>query len=131
MIEIVYLNRFKGDDKQTLGELLFKGKVECKTLELGWNNNNRKVSCIPTGRYRVVRRSTSKYGNHFHITGVPKRDMILIHNANYHYQLLGCVAVGQQHIDINKDGYLDVTSSKATMARLLKTLPLEFDLIVT
>ena len=130
-MEIVYLNRFKGDDKQTLGELLFKGKVECKTLELAWNSNNRRVSCIPTGRYRVVRRKSVKYGQHFHITGVPNRDTILIHNANYHYQLLGCVAVGNQHVDINKDGYLDVTSSKATMARILKTLPLEFDLIIS
>ena len=130
-MEIVYLNRFKGDSKQTLGELLYKGKVECKTLELAWNNNNRRVSCIPTGRYKVVRRVSKKYGQHFHITNVPNRDSILIHNANYHYQLLGCVAVGKDHIDINKDGYLDVTASKATMSYLLKILPLEFDLIVS
>jgi hypothetical protein len=127
----VFLNRFKGDDKQTLGEMLLNGEVVAKTLELAWNNNNRRVSCIPTGTYRVVRRFSSKYGNHFHITNVPKRDKILIHNANYHYQLLGCIAVGRDHIDINKDGYLDVTASRAKMAELLKLLPMEFDLVIS
>jgi hypothetical protein len=130
-MEVVHLNRFKSDDKQTLGELLFKGKVEAKTLELAWNGNNRRVSCIPIGKYKVVRRVSSKYGKHFHITNVPNRDTILIHNANYHYQLLGCVAVGKDHEDINKDGYLDVTSSKAIMSYLFKILPLEFELIVS
>lgn len=127
----VFLNRFKGDAKQTLGELLFEGKEVAKTLELAWNNNNNRVSCIPTGCYKVVRRKSAKYGNHFHITNVPKRDFILIHNANYHYQLLGCIAVGREHVDINKDGYLDVTQSKDTMAKLLKLLPLEFELIIS
>lgn len=127
----VFLNRFKGDDKQTLGELLFEGKELAKTLELAWNNNNSRVSCIPTGCYKVVRRTSSKYGNHFHVTNVPKRDFILIHNANYHYQLLGCIAVGREHVDINKDGYLDVTQSKDTMAKLLKLLPLEFELVIS
>jgi len=93
----VFLNRFKGDAKQTLGELLFDGKEVAKTLELAWNNNNNRISCIPTGVYKVIRRKSAKYGNHFHITNVPKRDFILIHNANYHYQLLGCIAVGKHH----------------------------------
>jgi len=127
----VFLNRFKGDDKQTLGELLFEGKQVAKTLELAWNNNNNRISCIPIGVYKVVRRTSAKYGNHFHITKVPKRDFILIHNANYHYQLLGCIAVGRDHIDINKDGYLDVTQSKDTMQKLLKLLPLEFELVIS
>jgi Family of unknown function (DUF5675) len=127
----VFLNRFKGDAKQTLGELLFEGKEVAKTLELAWNNNNNRISCIPTGVYKVVRRKSAKYGNHFHVTNVPKRDFILIHNANYHYQLLGCIAVGRQHLDINKDGFLDVTESKNTMAKLLKLLPLEFELVIS
>lgn len=130
-MEVVYLNRFQSDHKQTLGDLLFNGKVIAKTLELPWNNNNRRISCIPIGLYKVVRRSTPKYGNHFHVTGVPGRDMILIHNANYHYQLLGCIAPGVDHADINKDGFLDVTNSKATMAMLLRTLPQEFQLAIT
>lgn len=127
----VYINRFQSDAKQTLGEMLFNGKVVAKTLELPWLNNNSRISCIPTGCYKVVRRWSKKYGNHFHITDVKGREFILIHNANYHYQLLGCIAVGRDHQDINKDGFLDVTQSKDTMQKLLKLLPLEFELVIS
>lgn len=130
MMEKVYLNRFNSDQKQTLGELLFNGQVIAKTLELAWNDNNNRISCIPIGIYKVVRRWSKKYGNHFHVTDVKGREFILIHNANYHYQLLGCIAVGRDHVDINKDGYLDVTQSKDTMSKLLKLLPIEFELII-
>jgi Family of unknown function (DUF5675) len=130
-MEVVQLKRISDDKKQTLGIMYFKDSEICKTLELTWNGNNPKVSCIPKGEYTVVRRFSPKYGNHFHIPNVPGRSFILIHNANYHYQLLGCIAVGRDHIDINKDGYLDVTSSKDTMSRLLRRLPLEFKLIIT
>lgn len=129
-MEIIELKRVKYEDKQTLGVLSFNNKEIAKTVELPWLNNNPKISCIPKGEYEVVRRTSAKYGNHFHITGVPKRDFILIHNANYHYQLLGCVAVGKTHTDINGDGYLDVTDSKNTMKKLLKELPAEFILKV-
>lgn len=127
-MEVVNLKRFQSDEKQTLGNLYYKGQEVAKTLELAWNNNNNRISCIPKGEYKVVRRKSAKYGNHFHITNVPKRDFILIHNANYHYQLLGCIAVGFAHIDINKDGFLDVTQSKDKLSKLLKLLPLEFTL---
>lgn len=127
-MEEVIIKRFKYDDKQVLGIMYYKGKEVAKTLELAWNNNNPRASSIPKGSYKVIRRKSAKYGNHFHILDVPKRSYILIHNANYYTQLLGCVAVGKDHADINKDGYLDVTSSKATMTKLLKELPLEFNL---
>jgi len=125
-MEVVNLKRIQSDQKQTLGVLSYKGNEVAKTLELAWNDNNNRISCIPKGHYNVVRRTSAKYGKHFHVTGVPKRDFILIHNANYHYQLLGCIAVGKAHTDINKDGFLDVSESKNTMSKLLKLLPLEF-----
>lgn len=128
--EIVRLIRIKFDDKQTLGKLIYKNNVIACTLELPYNNNNKRISCIPKGIYNVVRRKSKKYGEHFHITDVPNRSLILIHHANYHYELLGCVAVGSDFKDINKDGYLDVINSKTTMRLLLKTLPLEFILEV-
>jgi len=127
----VFLNRFQSDQKQTLGELLFNGQVVAKTLELAWNENKKRISCIPKGIYKVVRRTSEKYGNHFHITNVPNRDAILIHNANYHNQLKGCVAVGREHKKLNNDSYLDVTQSKDTMQKLLKLLPLEFELVIS
>ena len=122
-MERVILNRFNQSRYQTLGELLFDGKVLCKTLELPWMSNQRGKSCIPTGQYTVVRRVSPKYGEHFHLIDVPGRQWILIHPANYVSQLLGCIAVGKSHRDINGDGRKDLTSSVDTMKMLLQTLP--------
>lgn len=91
----------------------------CYTLELPWNKNQQRVSAIPEGRYDVVKRHSPKYKDHLHILNVPGRDMILIHEANYVRELLGCIAVGEKRMDIDKDGLLDVTSSVATKKKLL------------
>lgn len=122
-MERVILNRFNQSKNQTLGELLYNGKVMCKTLELPWMSNQRGKSCIPTGEYTVVRRVSPKYGEHFHLVDVPDRQWILIHPANYVSQLLGCIAVGKAHRDINGDGRKDLISSVDTMKMLLRELP--------
>lgn len=124
-METVVLHRTANERKQVLGDLLYNGEVLCKTLELPWLENARGKSCIPWGEYTVVRRTSPKYGEHFHILEVPNRRYILIHAANYVHQLLGCVAVGMDHKDMNRDGLRDVTNSKATMKMLLSTLPKE------
>jgi hypothetical protein len=131
----VFIRRISDDGVQTLGELAindFNGVTlfSCKTLELPFKGNARRVSCIPKSAYKVKKRYSPKYGNHFHILNVPNRDFILIHNANYWFQLLGCIAVGENHIDINKDGKKDVTNSKGTMEKLNKWLPNEFTLTI-
>lgn len=125
------LKRIQQDKVQTLGELSVVGDsggvlFECKTMELGWNDNKKRISCIPTGNYVVKRRYSEKYKQHFHIINVPNRDFILIHPANYSRQLLGCVGVGDAHVDIDKDGLKDITNSKKTMEKLLQLMPSEF-----
>lgn len=125
------LKRFDYDDKQTLGDLIVfneRNGIEftCRTLELAWKDNKRRVSCIPEGEYTVVKRNSPKYKDHFHILDVEGRDYILIHHGNFHSDILGCVLVGKNHIDIDGDGYKDVTSSKKTMGRLNEVLPKEF-----
>lgn len=127
------LKRFDFDDKQTLGDLIVfneRNGIEftCKTLELAWKDNERRVSCIPEAEYTVVKRNSPKYGDHFHILDVPNRDFILVHHGNFHSDILGCVLVGNNHIDIDGDGYKDVTSSKNTMKKLNEILPEEFTL---
>jgi hypothetical protein len=124
----VTLERFKHQDKQTLGILYLKDGVTLKTLELDWQNNEKRESCIPIGVYKVVPRTSKKYGNHFHVTNVPNRDMILFHSGNYHTHILGCILVGLAHKDVNKDGYLDVTQSRDAMKILLEAYPNGFEL---
>lgn len=112
--------------KQTEGLLYLvdQNKVvfECKTLELPWLNNNKRVSCIPAGKYKAIKHVSPKFGNCLWIKGVPNRSEILIHPANYVQQLLGCIALGNKHIDINKDGLMDVADSKTTVNKLLNLI---------
>ena len=126
--------RLNQDNKQTLGRLyLFDGLTsifECTTLELSNYANRRNVSCIPTGQYNVKSRYSSKYNDHFIIEDVQDRDFILIHPANFHTDLRGCIGVGKEFADINKDNYQDITQSRATMKKLLEIAPEGFNLII-
>jgi hypothetical protein len=125
----------KATATQTPGELTYyqdriKPIFDCKTIELEVDCNARRDDAIPPGLYKCVRRHSAKYGEHVHITNVPNRDLILIHNANYSRQLLGCVGVGEKHADIDKDGLLDVTNSKNTLEKLMAIVHDEFILKV-
>lgn len=117
---------------QTLGKLavISNGMQEfgCKTLERPWLDNAKNESCIPAGKYTVVKRSSEKYPQHFHILNVPARGFILIHNGNYTSQSKGCILVGSDHADINKDGMTDVINSKETLKTLYGMLPDKFEL---
>ena len=125
------------EEHQTKGDFIVFGHnkgvgFKCKSLELKWLNNQRQVSCIPEGLYDCVIRRSQKYGRHIHITGVPNRDLILIHPANYagslnpsskKSDLLGCVAVGSKYTDLNKDGICDIVESKTTFEKVMSFFP--------
>ena len=116
------LVRLDSDDKQTLGALtVYCGtdKVfECKTLELPWLDNKPFKSCIPAEHYLVKYRQSETYDDHWILKDVEDRDLILIHHGNFHRDTEGCICVGRDYYDIDRDGYRDVTSSKATMRAL-------------
>ena len=129
----VKLNRTSDDGRQTLGNAETQdehGNVYLRfaSLELPWKNNERQVSCIPAGKYKVIKRYSQKYGNHFHVQDVPARDMILIHAANFSRQLEGCIAVGRKHFDMDNDGLKDVSNSRTTLSLLYNEMPEEFEL---
>lgn len=121
------------DGVQTLG-LLFvlneRNEVQftCRTLELTWKNNQKKKSCIPAGEYDVVKHKSPKFGLCFWIKNVKNRSEILIHPGNFHRQILGCILVGDDLKDIDKDWRLDVTNSKDTLIKLLAIMPNKFKL---
>ncbi len=129
----VILTRISGDDKQTLGTLSAVGAdgkpFTCKTLELGWKNNAGQVSCIPKGNYPCEYTRSTRMSERDHkdvytyeVKGVNGRGGIRIHSANYYHDLLGCIALGEAHIDIDHDGKKDVTNSKATIAAFEKAM---------
>lgn len=128
-----YLDRIQKFDRQTLGVLkLYSDGVllfECKTLELPWKNNEKNISCIepaPTETQTydciVIDSSPSFNYKHIWITGVNNRTGIKIHIGNFFTQIKGCVLVGEDYYDLNGDGLLDITNSKATLAKLVELM---------
>ena len=77
----------------TNGELYHAGSRLCFTIELPWKDNHAGVSCIPEGRYALVKRYSQKFHWHLQLNAVPGRDAILIHPANNALlELRGCIA---------------------------------------
>ena len=112
-------------DTNTLGQIEVLNNVgesieTYYTLELPWKDNQRMISCIPVGVYKIKKHNSGKFGRCFWIKDVPGRSEILIHPANYTRQLLGCIAVGMDHKDIDGDGELDLIRSRKAMAQILK-----------
>lgn len=65
----------------------------CHTIELPWRDNMQQVSCIPEGRYQLVKRYSEKFKWHLQLLDVTSRDLILIHPANDALkELKGCIA---------------------------------------
>ena len=85
-------------DVSTLGQLFLNGERFCDTLELPWKDNQRRISCIPEGEYkvriRVARESASRDYVHLLVQDVPNRDFVLIHRGNKASHSKGCVLVG-------------------------------------
>lgn len=99
----VYLIRIGFSDQGTNG-ILVMNNFNCFTLELPWRNNERSISCIPQGEYKVIQRASPRFGKIYWVTEVPNRSYVLIHSGNYagdvskgyktHVQ--GCILLGQK-----------------------------------
>ena len=66
----------------TNGKILFQGRLITYCIELPWQNNHARVSCIPEGRYELKKRWSLKFRRHLQVMNVVRRDGILIHPAN-------------------------------------------------
>ena len=77
----------------TNGTLAYNGLTICATIELPWKNNSARISCIPEGRYPLIKRYSPRFKNHFMLENVRNRQYILIHPANdAALELKGCIA---------------------------------------
>jgi hypothetical protein len=117
----LHLKRTKLYPTHTLGELRVLGDhggqlFRCFSLELPWRDNKPRVSCIPTGRYRIVLEFSPAFGMHlWELKDVPNRSEVKIHVANYTRQLRGCIAPGMDLRDIDADGITDTRNSRAAL----------------
>ena len=85
-------------DKSTMGELFLNGEWLCDTLELPYLDNQRSISCIPAGEYKVrirtARESATRDYLHLLVEDVKDRTYILFHRGNSAKDTRGCVLVG-------------------------------------
>lgn len=82
----------------TNGTLYLNGQQLCHTIELPWRDNQRQVSCIPEGHYRLYRHLFPTHGDQLGVADVPGRSAILIHPANDAVrELRGCIAPVTKH----------------------------------
>ena len=85
-------------EESTIGELFLNGERMCDTLELPWKDNQRSISCIPEGVYKVrlrtARESSTRNYLHLLVEDVKDRSYILFHRGNSAKDTRGCVLVG-------------------------------------
>jgi len=122
------LTRTLKNEVETLGQLDV-ADFKCYTLERPDNGNQKKTGCIPCGIYPVTRHTSKKLGKTFWVHNVPNRDAILIHKGCFFYNSLGCILVGMEQKDTNKDGQLDNVSSTIAMNKLLEYDITEIEII--
>lgn len=127
MSKRILLERVLESNKQVLGDFYVLNDLDhilehFRSLELPYLNNRRRVSCIPLGKYIAKKHISPKFGECLWLQDVECRSEILVHAGNFHTQILGCILIGLDFSDINNDGYLDVTSSRAAMRKLMALL---------
>lgn len=110
-------------------------KFECKTLELPNKGNQRKISCIPEGPYKVKKIISPTKGKCFLLENVPNRSAVEMHIGNFaagkKVDTEGCILPGMYFADRNGDGIIDVADSTKAMNTLLEILPDSFELFIT
>lgn len=78
-----------------MGLLFYDQDFVAYTLELPWKNNERNISCIPWGRYKVSWHVSPKFGETLHVYNTPSRSGIIIHAGNYARDTRGCILLGR------------------------------------
>lgn len=127
------LHRDLDDGRCSLG-VLTVGAIRYQTIERPWLNNQQGVSCVPVGRYRLMRHTSEAHPHtwalvnpalhvvHFEDPGHPDwRALVLIHVANWSRELRGCCAPG-----MGRQRYGDswmVTGSDRAFRAIVATLP--------
>jgi|TARA_R110000824_G_scaffold194123_2_gene376628 hypothetical protein len=107
-------------DKSTLGKMFLNGEMFCQTLELPYLDNQRSISCIPEGEYKVRLRTAKESATrdylHLLVQDVKGRSYILVHIGNFPKDTKGCILVGQSR---QQDR---VNNSRIAMELLLKEI---------
>jgi len=101
MIESARLLRISEEPEAVRGVLLLNEKPYFTTLELPWHDNQKNISCIPPGNYKVLwGYSEHLGGEQLELQNVPNRLGIFIHTGNVPDDILGCILIGLSYGEI-------------------------------
>ena len=99
----------------TNGTLLLEGAAICSTIEQPWKNNHSQISCIPEGKYKIIKRFSPHFQRDLQVRDVPGRQLILIHPAHVALmELKGCIAPVSVLTGIGKGNFSSVAFQKIT-----------------
>ena len=115
----------------TFGVLIYQGEPLWCTAELPWEDNQKNISCIPSGEYICESFWSRKHGHTFKVLNVSNRDGIVFHVGNRAKQdSKGCILLGSKFGVL--DGQTAVLYSTHAFKRFMSRLSGEdrFELII-
>jgi len=104
----------------TFGCWVVDGQPMACTLEPYKRDNEKNISCIPTGCYLVERVNSPKYGDCFGVSNVQNRSHILIHWGNLDKHTEGCILLGESFGLLDNDWA--VLSSKLAFEEFMECM---------
>ena len=124
------LVRVTEHDGATFGVMMVGDKPEFVTLEESWRDNERMISCIPQGRYKIKLHRSPKFGLCYKVMDVPERSEILIHVGNTNADTTGCILLGQRYGNIGDR--MGILGSRLAMSRFMQVMSgiSEADLVI-
>lgn len=140
---MIRLIRNPSTEQGTFGVLILEDGTKYQTAELPWRDNERKVSCIPDGTYKVALVNSPRFGRVYGLADVPGRSHILIHAGNFAgnvergwvSDVEGCILLGTTRgllKNVKGNAQQAVTSSKPALADFMHRMAgAPFDLTVS
>lgn len=109
------------DGSCTLGKMTLENGWSCTTLENPWLDNQRKISCIPEGTYKLRKRispivnrtSKNEFDEGWEVVGVEGRSLIMVHIGNYERNTHGCILTGEGYSYHQTEGFTVTSSANA------------------
>lgn len=106
---VALLVRKTSNNKQTVGDMIsIKNGNICLLKSLEPKDGLR----IPVGTYECEFTFSPKFQKNMYLIKVPNMEGIRIHSGNYYYDSEGCVMLGKSLSDLNRDGEVDLISSR-------------------
>jgi len=123
----ILIDRYAPEEKQTIGAFYLLGSNDSvidrwDSLEPPWLDNQRRISCIPKGKYKARKHNSPRFGSCLWLQDVPDRSEILVHRFNFFEDTLGCIGIGRFLKDLNNDGLMDITDSAKSIKEMLSYL---------